>query len=127
MNKEILHIASFSGNIGDVINHYGFYKSFNIDESHIEKIEIRRFYRNCVGADKLNFDERLIDKINSKKVLILGGGGFFDVYWNESLTGTTFDMSQKFLDKIKIPVLVNASSYYLWKRKGPAKFLLFFE
>lgn len=125
MNKNIMHIASFSGNIGDIINHYGFYKSFNIDEKCVEKIEIRRFYRNCVGSDKLAFNEALIEKINSKKLLILGGGGFFDVYWNESSTGTTLDMSRTFLDKIRVPVLVNAMGVHFIHKRSEAQYKFF--
>ncbi len=121
MCKKIVHIASFAGNIGDIINHQGFYNSFNINESEVEKIEIRRLYNNYKKNDKLFFNDNLLNIINSSKFLILGGGGFFDVYWDDSFTGTTFNMSKQFIDMIKIPVLVNSMGVHFTEGHLKAK------
>ena len=127
MRNEYIHIASFAGNIGDLINHQGFYSSFELEEKNIKKIEMRRFYRNC-REGKLEFDENLTDEINRAKALIVGGGGFFDVYWNESNTGTTLNMSKKFIDSIRVPVIVNAMGFHVDRTKTEAikKFYKFF-
>lgn len=121
IKESIVHIASFAGNIGDIINHSGFYKSFGIDKKSVRQIEIRRFYHNCNQAQKLFFDNRLAEYINQSELLILGGGGFFDVYWDESDTGTTIDMPKSFIDQIKVPVLVNAMGVHFVQGKKRAK------
>lgn len=105
MKKKYVHIASFSGNIGDIINHLGFYESVVPEEMISSKIEIRRFYNNC---RECSFDNNLAEAINRNDGLILGGGGFFDVRWGNSSTGTTINMSSEFIDSIRVPVLVNA-------------------
>lgn len=102
---KILHIASFKGNVGDVVNHNGFYDACNIDENDVTQLEMRRFYRN---VNDLHFDDDLVKYINSFDRLILGGGAYFDIRYAESQNGTTLDMSDEFIEKINIPVLVNA-------------------
>ncbi len=109
--KKIMHIASFKGNAGDIVNHEGFYKILKdvlIEEFTVNQIEVREFYRNSL---KRKFDNEFLSEINSYDLLILGGGAFFDARWIESKTGTTFDMDNEFIDGIKIPVLVNAMGY----------------
>lgn len=109
------HVASFRGNIGDIINHQGFYRQFHdvvgfpLD---ITQFEIRDFYRN---ARRRSFDFDLVDMINQHDFLILGGGGFFDARWDESFTGTTLDMPDEFIDALRVPVLVNAMGYHTLK------------
>lgn len=100
-----MHIASFSGNIGDVINHNGFYTACNIKLDDVVQLEMRRFYRN---ANDLAFDDELAAYINTFDRLIIGGGAYFDIRYAESATGTTLDMKNDFIAKINIPVLVNA-------------------
>lgn len=56
---NILHIASFSGNIGDNISHIGFENilsqlHINLD---ITRLEIRKFYNNYNLGDKRFFDQ----------------------------------------------------------------------
>lgn len=128
VKPRYIHLASFAGNIGDVINHTGFYDSFDFDMSQVEQVEMRRFYKNCHESQKLSFDNKLLEKINKSKMLILGGGGFFDVYWNDSNTGTTINMPKEFIDSITVPVLVNAMGVHFDKRKkrGLNNFFEFF-
>lgn len=102
---KALHIASFKGNVGDIINHDGFYTACNIDKKNVTQLEMRRFYQN---ANDLYFDDDLVNYINKFDRLILGGGAYFDIRYAASQTGTTLDMSDEFIDKIHIPVLVNA-------------------
>lgn len=108
---KALHLASFSGNIGDFANHQGFYKKMNEAGLYLDitELEIRKFYKNRA---EMSFDESLVDLINTYDLLILGGGGFFDLRWDDSRTGTTIDFSEKIIEDIKIPVLVNAMGYH---------------
>lgn len=110
--KRILHIASFRGNVGDILNHKGFYKIF--DEKFtgfdVTQIEIREFYRSA--QKQRFFDKKFAEYVNDFDMLILGGGGFFDARWNYSATGTTCNISAEFIDSVKIPVLVNAMGYH---------------
>ena len=109
---KIMHIASFRGNIGDIQNHKCFYDSIRAyfsSDLEVERIEIREFYFN-VGLRK--FDAEFANQINRVDLLILGGGGFFDVRWEQSATATSFDISKEFMDSIRVPVLVNAMGYH---------------
>lgn len=105
---KILHVASFTGNIGDNASHLGLYnvlKTVLGDRLDIEQVEIRRFYKKYSLADKMNFDLEFTQKVNAKDLLIFGGGGFLDYWVPNSETGTTFDMSDEILDKLIVPTL----------------------
>lgn len=107
---KILHIASFKGNIGDIVNHQGFYNLTGLKNEAINQIEIRKFYNN---SRELRWDKSMLNRINSHDCLILGGGGYFDVYWNASDFGTTLNMTEDFIDGIKIPVIINAMGVHI--------------
>ena len=111
---KVMHIASFGGNIGDILNHYGFYKTIGtrIGIDYSEKVEVRRFYKNASPNEKLTFSSKFLREVNEYDVLIIGGGGFFDARWPYSHTGTTIDFSDDFISGIKIPVIVNAMGYH---------------
>ncbi len=120
---KILHLASFVGNIGDFANHRGFYKKFvkNIS-AEFTQLEIRRFYKN---RDEMSFNESFVELVNKHNLLIIGGGGFFDLKWDYSNTGTTIDFTEQLIKKIKVPVLVNAMGYHEYgeiKKKNVDKF-----
>lgn len=105
---KILHVASFTGNVGDNASHLGLYnvlKTVLGDRLDIEQVEIRRFYKKYSLADKMNFDLEFTQKANAKDLLIFGGGGFLDYWVPNSETGTTFDMSDEILDKLIVPTL----------------------
>lgn len=105
-----LHIASFRGNIGDYANHQGFYKKMNKYMTlECTQVEIRKFYRNRA---EIKFDDSFVGLVNKHDVFILGGGGFFDLNWDYSNTGTTMDFSNDFINAIKVPVLINAMGYH---------------
>ena len=105
---KIYHLASFKGNIGDMGNHTSFYRLFrenihSIDVLHQE--EIREYYY----ANRLKrFDAEFVAEVNKHDLFVLGGGNFFELCWDYSETGTTFDISTKFLKEIKVPILINA-------------------
>lgn len=109
---KILHIASHKGNVGDMINHKGFYILFKdlLGEARIDKVEMRDFYYSA--KERKSFDKEYAELINTYDLCVIGGGGYFDVQWDHSATGTTLDFSEEFVDKIEIPVLVNAMGYH---------------
>ena len=100
---KILHMASFSGNIGDNANHTGFYKSFFDRFSDSQFIfhhdEIRKYFWN-----KKKFDHKLINQFNEYDLIIIGGGNFFEVWVDSSRTGTTIDIPIEYLNKIETPI-----------------------
>ena len=105
---RILHVASFSGNIGDNASHIGFSVIFKQIFQKIteERLEIRRFYKNYSLPDKLYFDESFVRKANAFDLLVIGGGGFLDYWVPNSATGTTIDISKEIFDKLKVPTLI---------------------
>lgn len=109
---KIIHIASHKGNIGDLINHQGFHDIFcQIFKTGItEKIELRNFYYSA--NNKQNWDSDFAEYINSFDLCVIGGGGFFDVRWKASETGTTLDMSEEFVQMVRTPILINAMGYH---------------
>jgi len=103
---KTLHLASFNGNIGDNANHYGFYKylkkspeySFEIDE-----LEIREFYWK-----ERFFDKSFVALVNSYDLLIVGGGNYFELWVEDSPTGTSIAIELELLKQIKTPIMFNA-------------------
>ena len=84
---NILHIASFSGNIGDNANHMGFRGWFNSmvpQEVIWDNIEIRDFYR---GERK--WDKSFVDLANNYDLVVIGGGNYFELWVEKSPTGTS--------------------------------------
>ena len=109
---KIINIASFKGNVGDILNHKGFYEHYFNDFNNVsyEQVEIREFYNSAENQKK--FDKNYADIINKYDVCIIGGGGFFDARWINSNTGTTLNFEKEFLDNVKIPVIINAMGYH---------------
>lgn len=105
---EVLHIASFNGNIGDNANHNGFRylfeKNFERDIRYNE-LEIRKFY---FSWQKRNFDKKFAERANENDLVIFGGGNFFDLTWPQSSTGCTIDIPKMILERINTPILFNA-------------------
>jgi polysaccharide pyruvyl transferase WcaK-like protein len=103
---KTLHLASFNGNIGDNANHNGFYKHLNklTDfEFIIEELEIREFYWK-----KRFFNKSFVDLVNEYDLLIIGGGNYFELWVENSPTGTSISIELELLKKINTPILFNA-------------------
>ncbi len=103
---RLLHIASFSGNIGDNANHMGFRPWFEAQlgrQAVWTKLEIREFY----WGDR-QWDADLVEFINSHDMLIIGGGNYFELWVEQSPTGTSVAIDQKLFDDIEVPVFFNA-------------------
>lgn len=103
---RLLHIASFNGNIGDNANHLGFRPWF---EGQIgtpvswTNLEIREFYWR-----ERQWDDALVDLINSHDLLIIGGGNYFELWVETSPTGTSIAIAPELFNKIRVPVFFNA-------------------
>jgi len=103
---KTLHLASFDGNIGDNANHDGFYKYLKQNKTlkfKIDELEIREFYWK-----KKYFDKQFVDLVNSYDLLIIGGGNYFELWVENSPTGTSISIELELLEKIKTPILFNA-------------------
>ena len=108
---KLLHIASFTGNIGDNCSHNGFHKvldhlDFKIDK--LKKVEIRDFYNNRNVRYRKYFDASFAEYANKFDMIVIGGGGFLDYFVEGSDTGTTIDISKSILDSIKTPILLSS-------------------
>jgi len=105
---KVLHLASFTGNIGDEANHKGFKyqisKNTNF-EFEYTNLEIRNFYKSW---NVMRFDTEFVNICNEHDFVIIGGGNFLELCWDYSKTGTTIDISIDSLKKIKVPLLFNA-------------------
>jgi polysaccharide pyruvyl transferase WcaK-like protein len=101
---KILHFASFTGNVGDNLNHLGFYKSLDNELGNnnyfIEEEEIREFYW---GFKK--FDKSIINRFNEFDLVVIGGGNYFELWVENSRTGTSIDIPINFLKKINPPIV----------------------
>lgn len=105
---RILHIASFQGNVGDNANHHGLRKNLiKVIKKDLQftELEIRKFYQNYEGDDKQKFDLAFADFANSFDLVIIGGGNFFEIWIENSTTGTTIDISKEVIGLINKPLL----------------------
>lgn len=103
---RVLHLASFAGNIGDIANHAGARRLFSerIDfKFEFTELEIREFYWK-----QRQFDDAFVDYANSFDLLIIGGGNYFELWVNDSATGTSIDITLERLAKIEVPTLFYA-------------------
>jgi polysaccharide pyruvyl transferase WcaK-like protein len=99
-----LHIASFTGNIGDTANHCGskwLMQNFLDYEFVITQKEIREFYWKQWFFNSQEF----VDEANQYDLIMIGGGNYFELWVDYSQTGTSIDIGLDYLKKIKTPIL----------------------
>lgn len=100
---KVLHLASFSGNIGDNANHAGaraqFAQNLSFELDYTE-LEIREFYWK-----QRFFDEAFISCVNQFDLLLIGGGNYFELWVEYSRTGCSIDLPPELLAKIQCPVI----------------------
>ncbi|MFK7856953.1 MAG: polysaccharide pyruvyl transferase family protein [Granulosicoccus sp.] len=103
---RVLHVASFHGNIGDNANHLGFRPWFQNQLGHLVEwtsLEIREFYWN-----ERQWDDSFIATANAHDVVIIGGGNYFELWVENSPTGTSVAITPETFAKINVPVFFNA-------------------
>lgn len=103
---RVLHLASFVGNIGDLANHAG---ARRLLARHVPfrleftELEIREFYWK-----QRHFDAAFVDYANSFDLLIIGGGNYFELWVDHSLTGTSIDIAPELLRRLTVPTLLHS-------------------
>jgi len=105
---NILHVANFSGNVGDNANHNGLRCKLSevfTEDTHYDELDMRRFYKNYDGKNKLYFDSDFVKLANKYDLVIIGGGNFFEVWLEDSSTGCTIDMSPEIVASLSTKVL----------------------
>ena len=105
---RILHVATFSGNIGDNASHTGLYRSLAQSTGWNIKVterEIRKAYMNYDGDDGWQWDASFVDQVNNHDLTIIGGGNYFELWIESSATGTTVDMEVELLKQLKRPMV----------------------
>lgn len=103
---KILHLASFSGNIGDNANHAGFrpwLESLIDHDVTWTNLEIREYYWR-----ERKFDDSFVELTSHFDLLVLGGGNYFELWVDDSPTGTSFNIPLEVFKKIKTPIFFNA-------------------
>jgi polysaccharide pyruvyl transferase WcaK-like protein len=106
---KILHLASHIGNIGDNASHIGFRTILPevVDEPYsVENLEIRKFYKHYGQSDKAFFNDDFAAFANKFDLLVIGGGGFLDFWVEGSETGTTINISDRVLRKLRVPLMI---------------------
>lgn len=103
---KILHLASFSGNIGDNANHSGFrpwLESVANCKAEWTELEIREYYWK-----ERKFDDSFVELVAGFDLLVIGGGNYFELWVGSSATGTSIDIPLDVFARIKIPIFFNA-------------------
>jgi polysaccharide pyruvyl transferase WcaK-like protein len=67
------------------------------------ELEIREFYWK-----KRSFDDAFVDYANTFDLLIIGGGNYFELWVDNSQTGTSIDISPERLRRLKVPTVFHA-------------------
>jgi polysaccharide pyruvyl transferase WcaK-like protein len=100
---NVLHLASFAGNIGDLANHAGARSMF---EQHLDfkllltELEIREFYWK-----QRSFDAEFVRYANTFDLVIIGGGNYFELWVQNSATGTSIDIAPHHLAELTTPTI----------------------
>lgn len=129
---NILHVASFCGNIGDNASHLGLYAILRrvVGKFTVDQLEMRDFYKNRPPAERRYFDGDFAALANKYDLLIFGGGGFLDYWVENSASGTTIDMTVENLANITVPTLFASMGSHPHKPVPPGnieKFKYFLE
>lgn len=103
---HLLHIASFEGNLGDRVNHLAFRPWFSAmfkDEVNWSNFEIRSVFRKEVG-----FRKGVAEASRAADAIVIGGGGFWELWPEDYWSGTSLDLDPDFLESLGKPVFFNA-------------------
>lgn len=103
---NILHVASFTGNLGDNFNHMGLVPWIeNLIGTPVRwtRLEIRKFYWK-----QLHWDESFVDYANKFDLIIIGGGNYFELWVDKSPTGTSIEIEPHVYSRIKKPIFFNS-------------------
>ena len=103
---KILHVASFSGNVGDNINHAGSYRMLKrhlSEQFAITEWEIREYFWRTTS-----FDDFFAARCNEHDFVLFGGGNYFELWVERSVSGTSVDIPLDVLEKIRVPIIFHS-------------------
>jgi hypothetical protein len=130
---KVLHVASFTGNIGDNANHKGMRSRLEaVVGKTVEytELEIRYCYRIYTGEHRWQFDDAFVEKANGHDLVIIGGGNFFEPWLDESANATTINITNERLEKITVPLVFFGVGFDIHKgvkQENLEKFSIFLE
>ena len=110
---KIAQLASFRGNIGDNANVVGTrlmlarHLRRPIEYTNLEYLEYEPDPR--WGGRK--FDDDFVATANAHDLLIIGGGGFFELAVDKSSTATPINVSNQMLARIRVPIVFHALGF----------------
>lgn len=104
---NVLHLASFDGNIGDNANHNGvshlWKKHLPEYDFRITRLEMREFFWKW-----RMFDDEFVRMVNAYDLFVCGGGNYFELWVENSPTGTSVAIPLEVLNRIETPCLFYA-------------------
>jgi len=103
---RVLHVASFTGNIGDNANHLGLRRLLEANMGRA--IDYTEFEMREVYWGQRRFDADFARLANQHDLVMVGGGNYFELWVEHSATGTSIDIDREVLDAITTPVVFNA-------------------
>ena len=57
---------------------------------------------------QVKYDDEFVDLVNRHDLLLIGGGGYFELTRDDTCSGTALDISVETLSRIRIPIVFNA-------------------
>ncbi len=103
---RVLHVASFTGNIGDNANHLGL--RHLLEANMGRAIDYTEFEMREVYWGQRRFDADFARLANQHDLVMVGGGNYFELWVEHSATGTSIDIDREVLDAITTPMVFNA-------------------
>ncbi len=103
---RVLQVASYAGNIGDNANHMGFRPWFERMAGRPVEwagLEIREFYWK-----ERRWDDDFAALANTYDLVVIGGGNYFELWVDDSPTGTSIAIPPAVFGRIRTPILFNA-------------------
>ena len=120
---RIAQLASFRGNIGDNANVVGTRRMLErhlrrpIEYTDLEYLE----YEPDPRWGGRRFDADFVRIANEHDLLMIGGGGFWELAVDRSATGTPIDLSLETLDAIRVPVVFHGLGFDISAGVSPVR------
>lgn len=117
---KVIHLACYQSNIGDNANIRGLRNIFGRTFSDGVRWTDWELLDYSWGLD--NYSQEQIDFVNTHDVLIVGGGGFFEIIGEQSAdnwTGTRFNLPEALFDKIRIPIVFHGVGVDVARHASP--------
>lgn len=112
---RVIQLASYRGNIGDNANVTGTRRLLNqnlgcaIQYTDLEYLE----YEPDPRWGGKTFDSEFVNLVNQHDLLLIGGGGFFELAVEDSISGTPINIPFEILEQIKTPIVFYALGFHV--------------